>query len=83
MLGVGDWGLTLLDYCSLLRSMAGVATTFRGPSAASQRRKGLQVQIRLVRDLDALVREVCEVERRSVTSFVNMIVREFFKPHGK
>ena len=63
--------------------MAGVATTFRGPTAAEQRRSGRQVQIRLDRDLDALVRELCEVERRSVTSFVNMIVREFFKPGGK
>lgn len=62
--------------------MAGVATTFRGPSAAEARRLAgkSQVQIRLDRDLDVLVRELCEVERRSVTSFVNMVVREFFRP---
>lgn len=62
--------------------MAGVATTFRGPGATEARRLAgkRQVQVRLDADLDAMVRELCEVERRSVTSFVNMVVREFFRP---
>jgi hypothetical protein len=61
--------------------MAGIATTFRGPTATELKRcSGRQVQIRLDRDLDLLVRELCELERRSVTSFVNMVIREFLKP---
>jgi hypothetical protein len=64
--------------------MAGIST-FRGPTVEQLRRwpRRHPLQVKIDSDLDMAVRELCASERRSACSLVNMVLREFLKPHGK